>query len=447
MDIDIGIRMPLNAATKTFAILAKKGAGKTYTGAVMAEELYKAKIPFVVLDPIDVWWGLRLSADGKSPGLPVVIFGGDHADLPLDRDMGRRIAQEIVKKNVSCVISTFGMPKVAQRHLIAEFCDELLRLNNTPRHVFIEEAHEFLPQRVMAGTGVCFNAVSNIVVMGGNRRIGVSLLNQRAATLNKDVLTQADTLIALRSVGPQDRKAIEEWVNYHAAEGDLGQFVESLPKLPNGTAWVWSPEFLNIFEKVQIRKRETYHPDRDKAAPELDFSSVIEVDINDFIAGFPAGKGTQKGVAYKFGDSSHPTRMEFNAAPTQAQTALVDEQMLQQLKNDYESKLVQKDIELRQARDMIEKARAALGGQQPLAQMTASGGQIQMWIEKLGAGHPSKILRFLAEKRGLKFTTSQIALGTGISPRSSSFEGAMSLLKKNRLVVGEGGLYTISPDL
>lgn len=55
MEINLGtLKMPINSATKTFAILAKRGAGKTYTGAVLAEEFYKSNIPFVVFDPIDV---------------------------------------------------------------------------------------------------------------------------------------------------------------------------------------------------------------------------------------------------------------------------------------------------------------------------------------------------------------------------------------------------------
>lgn len=38
-EINLGsIKIPINAATKTFAILAKRGAGKTYTGAVMAAQ-------------------------------------------------------------------------------------------------------------------------------------------------------------------------------------------------------------------------------------------------------------------------------------------------------------------------------------------------------------------------------------------------------------------------
>jgi DNA helicase HerA-like ATPase len=57
MKINLGsIQIPLNAATKTFALLGKRGSGKTYNAGVLAEEFHKNNIPFVVFDPIDVWW-------------------------------------------------------------------------------------------------------------------------------------------------------------------------------------------------------------------------------------------------------------------------------------------------------------------------------------------------------------------------------------------------------
>src|SRR5687768_16969430 len=120
------LRLPVESATKTFAILAKRGAGKSYTAAVMAEEFYKNHIPFVVFDPIDVWWGLRLTKDGKGRGLPVVVFGQvDNADIKIDRHAGALLARSVVKENISCVISTFGMPKAAQRQLITDFSEEI----------------------------------------------------------------------------------------------------------------------------------------------------------------------------------------------------------------------------------------------------------------------------------------------------------------------------------
>lgn len=294
------LKMPLTAATKSFAFLAKRGAGKTYAASVMAEDFAEYGIPFVVFDPIDVWWGLQLASNGKSKGLPVVVFGIEHADIKLDRTMGRRIAEAVVRENISCVISTFGMPKVDQRHIIAEFSETLLNINNTPRHVFIEEAHEYVPQRVQPGAGVVFSRVEALVTMGRNRGIGVSLLNQRAATINKDVLTQIDTLVALRSIGPQDRKALEDWVSAHhmdnMEETDkvLNEFVASLPSLPTGTAWVWSPEFMNVFEKIKIRKRRTFHPDREKIGLTFSMPKISQVDVKSFVEKFTVKKEEAK---------------------------------------------------------------------------------------------------------------------------------------------------------
>ena len=41
------IEVPINAATKTFAILAKRGAGKTYTAGVLAEEFNRVSVPYL----------------------------------------------------------------------------------------------------------------------------------------------------------------------------------------------------------------------------------------------------------------------------------------------------------------------------------------------------------------------------------------------------------------
>jgi uncharacterized protein len=120
------------------------------------------------------------------------------------------------------------------------------------------------------------------VVMGRNRGIGVTLINQRAATINKDVLTQIDTLLAFQNVSPQDRKALKEWVEYHAAEGDFEAFMKSLPSLPKGEGWIWSPEFMGVFERIKIRERETFHPDREKIGDTFIMPELEQVDIQNF---------------------------------------------------------------------------------------------------------------------------------------------------------------------
>lgn len=436
------VKVPINAATKTFAILAKRGAGKTYTGAVMAEEFAKNNVPFVVIDPIDVWWGLRLAADGKNKGLPVVVFGVQHEDILLDRDMGRKIAQAVVKENVSCVINTFGLPKAAQRHLLAEFADELLNINNTPRHIFIEEAHEFLPQRVFGGLGVVFNAVSNLIVMGRNRGIGVTLINQRAATINKDVLTQIDTLLAFQNTSPQDRKALADWVEYHSAEGDFKKFMDSLPSLPKGEGWIWSPEFMGIFEKIKIRKRETFHPDREKLGDTFVMPEIDQIDIQGFIS--------------KFSASIQKEKPDKKIKPTLRESAeemvqVVEDLTLREMRNLHESQIIEKEGEIRSLRAVIGQIQNILGTMKRAGiedgNLRVVSGAIEMWKGKLGNTLASRILSFFAENPGREFSREQIALALGIAAKAGHTSNEWSKLMRTSTVVKNGSMYRLNPNL
>jgi len=95
-----GLSLPLDAITQTFCIFGKRGSGKSNGATVLVEELLKAEQPVVVLDPVDAWFGLKSSFDGKGPGFPVYIFGGAHKDLPLEPTAGSLIA-EVVAKSAS----------------------------------------------------------------------------------------------------------------------------------------------------------------------------------------------------------------------------------------------------------------------------------------------------------------------------------------------------------
>ncbi|WP_375400200.1 hypothetical protein [uncultured Amnibacterium sp.] len=76
--------------------------------------------------------------------------------------------------------------------------------------------------------------------------------------MNKDVLTQAEVLVALGMTGPRDVAAIDEWVRLHADEAEARQVKQTLAALPVGTAWVWSPEWLGVLRQVAIRRRRTF---------------------------------------------------------------------------------------------------------------------------------------------------------------------------------------------
>ncbi|RNL60997.1 DUF87 domain-containing protein [Nocardioides marmoriginsengisoli] len=253
---DLGL--PIEAVTETFAILAKRGKGKTNTAVVMAEEMIAAGMPVVVIDPIGVWWGIRSDAAGTGDGLPFVIFGGDHADVPLQETAGELVADVIIDQRIPAVLDLSSFSKSASRRFMAPFIERLYHRNRDALHVIVDEADAFAPQRAQADGLRLLGAMEDLVRRGRARGIGVTLITQRPAVLHKDVLTQAEVLIALGMTGPRDVAAIDEWVKLHADEDQAKAVKASLPSLPVGTAWVWSPGWLNILEKVQIRARHTF---------------------------------------------------------------------------------------------------------------------------------------------------------------------------------------------
>lgn len=251
-------RLPLDLATQSTAILAKRGVGKTYTAAVIMEELLAAGQVPVVIDPTGAHWGIKASADGKGKGFPVVIFGGEHADLPLEEGSGEVIARSIVEQRFPAIIDLSMLRKGAVRRFMVAFLEALYRLNRLPLTLVVDEADDICPQRPFGDEAQMVGAMEDVVKRGRKKGLGVILITQRPADLAKQVLTQCEVLVAMRLVHPLDIKAVMEWVHVHADTERARQMVESLPSLPVGTAWFWSPGFGDIFERVTVRRRTTF---------------------------------------------------------------------------------------------------------------------------------------------------------------------------------------------
>lgn len=272
------LTLPDEAVTQTFSILAKRGSGKTYTGLVMAEEMLSASQRIVVIDPIGVWWGLRSSADGTGPGYPVLILGGDHGDLPLEEGSGELIADLVIDQDLAVVLDLSLLRKGQQRKFLTDFLEKLYHRNRAPLHVFVDEADAYAPQRPVKGGERLLGAMEDLVRRGRARGIGVTLITQRPATVHKDVLTQTEVLIALRMTGPQDRKAIDDWIRQHGDEERRQQLLTDLASLPVGTAYLWSPGWLDLFEKVAVRARTTFDS---SATPEVGTSVTAPTGYAD----------------------------------------------------------------------------------------------------------------------------------------------------------------------
>jgi hypothetical protein len=82
--------------------LAALAPAKHFSAKGMVEADLAAGERVCVVDPTGAWWGLRLKPDGETPAYPVVIFGGDHADIrPTKPDAGRaRVAKYPAREEI-----------------------------------------------------------------------------------------------------------------------------------------------------------------------------------------------------------------------------------------------------------------------------------------------------------------------------------------------------------
>lgn len=208
------ISLPSNAVTQTLAVIGRKGSGKTYLSQMIAEQMLDIKAQTVVLDPVGVWWGLRINADGKTKGKQIFVIGGDHGDVPLVPEAGKRIAQLVVEKGISAVIDVSGFGVAEHKRFCADFGEEFFQLKKKKRSaamLMLEEAQLVVPQNIRLEEARMYSAFERIVRLGRNYGIGVTLITQRPQSVNKEVLSQVECLCVLQITGPHERKALEYW--------------------------------------------------------------------------------------------------------------------------------------------------------------------------------------------------------------------------------------------
>src|SRR5262245_728079 len=249
--------IPDAALESHVAFLGKTGSGKSFATQGIAERLIEKRRRVCMIDPTDRYWGLRLGFDGKSPsGYEPVIFGGQHADLPLSATHGPALAEIVGTTTTPVIISTRLMTVRDRTRFFTEFAEELIRKNEGQLHLVIDEAHLFMAQQGASGREpAMLHAGNNLVSLGRGVGLRIMLLSQRPAKLHNDALGQVETLVAMRLILPHDRDAVRRWVREWADEATGAEMMSSLPSLPTGTAWVWSPQ-------LEILKRASFPPNR-----------------------------------------------------------------------------------------------------------------------------------------------------------------------------------------
>jgi len=328
---------------KHLSVLAKTGAGKSYTVGVLLEELADKEVPCVVIDPHGEYYTLKIAND--NPGdyekftrfhvipkaftnvmeftpnksinptadvefklsdknldareileiLPTHMTGGQEAllyqainelkssgdytleyivqHLQLSETNARwgLIAaiqavldtgvfstdgvrfDDIVRKGQTSIINLKGIKPELQELIVSKLANDLFearKSNKIPAFFFlIEEAHRFCPERGV-GQAMSLGILRTVAAEGRKFGMGLGIVSQRPAKVDKNVLSQANTQIIMKVTNPNDIMAISK-----SLENFTPELEEVMKNLPLGTALITSENLERpVLTKIRVRR-------------------------------------------------------------------------------------------------------------------------------------------------------------------------------------------------
>lgn len=278
------MKIPPAILAQHLAVLGKTGSGKSSVLRLLVEHCLDRNERVFVIDPKGDWWGLKSSADGKRAGYGVVIFGGAHADVPINAHAGAAVAELVASGNRPCVIDLGGWMVGERTRFFLDFAATLFRLNTAPLKLIIDEVHNFAPQGKVLDpdAGKMLHWANRLASEGRGKGITILSASQRPQKVHKDFLTCAETLIAMRVIHVLDRTAIKEWIDGAGNPAKGKEVLDTLAAMPRGEGWLWSPEAGIGPERVKWPLFSTYDS---FAAPTGETRAALkgwaEVDLAD----------------------------------------------------------------------------------------------------------------------------------------------------------------------
>ncbi|MFZ2070315.1 MAG: ATP-binding protein [Halobacteriota archaeon] len=178
--------------------------------------------------------------------------------------------EELVKVNKASIIDMKGANPKLQQLIVYRICKEVFegrKMGKIPPFMLvIEEAHNFCPERGFEKS-VSSNILRTIASEGRKFGLGLLIISQRPARVDKNVISQCNTQIILRVTNPNDIRALSRGLEFMSSEME-----EEIKRIPQGVALLSSTSI----EKpilVDIRVRRSEHGGR---AVEMETEAIKE---------------------------------------------------------------------------------------------------------------------------------------------------------------------------
>lgn len=278
------IQIPVAAFDQHIIVLGKTRSGKSSAMRVLVEYLLGKQEPVTIVDPKGDWWGLKASADGKSAGYPVVIFGGEHGDVPLNARSGGSVAELVATGNRSAIIDLGGWMPGDRTQFWIDFASTYFRTHKGRHYLVIDEVHNLAPKgKIMdPNAGKMLHWSNRLASEGLGKGISMIAASQRPQKVHNDFLTSCETLLAMRVIHKSDRDAVKDWIDACGDPEKGKEVLATVASLSRGEAWAYSPEYEFGPKRVQFPMFETYDSFRpQKGGSDVKLKGWAEVDLAD----------------------------------------------------------------------------------------------------------------------------------------------------------------------
>jgi len=198
---------------------------------------------------------------------------------------------DLVKKDTLSIINLKGIEPDVQQLIVYKIVRDLFearKQNKIPYFLLVvEEAQNFCPERGFGGEVISSNILRTVASEGRKFGMGLAIISQRPARVDKNVLSQCNTQLFLRITNPNDIRSIMDSV-----EGITRGIESQIKVLPVGTSVVVGLIDQPLLVNVRIRRSNhtgaaAMMPERIKQKEEGDilylYPKFLEEDVKKTI--------------------------------------------------------------------------------------------------------------------------------------------------------------------
>jgi hypothetical protein len=161
--------------------------------------------------------------------------------------------EALVRKGRASIIDFKGVAPDMQSMIVSQICSAMFEARKLdripPGMLVVEEAHNYAPEKGFSKT-VSTDILRTIASEGRKFGLGMMVISQRPARVDKNVLSQCGTQIIMKVTNPNDLKAISKGL-----EGVSSYVEDELMRLPAGVAMLVSNDIERpILVDIRIRK-------------------------------------------------------------------------------------------------------------------------------------------------------------------------------------------------